>query len=273
MHKIILICVLFIRFGGCNQDVVTPGLPITPHGYPYISEFSQARYEGVRNSWAEFADSFGLPAALPPIDSVNMIPVGYFPSVNIFYTHQDTITEAGAEARFLGVVDRWPLLFNSSSSELVRNSVSYNPTLPGYEFFYEKKFNGAHNPTGMNAIRVSVRLDGTAFIQTTCAPTVLIPPVVNISPGQALRAVEGKMLTYYDWVGRKTDTISARTVKSSQLTIALIPRYRDPGYQDYIALRSVEYRNCWQLTTRVFQVYVDAITGEDVDYAQQYIIF
>ncbi len=36
---------------------------------------------------------------------------------------------------------------------------------------------------------------------------------------------------------------------------------------------AIEYRNAWRIRTWVFDVYVDAITGEDLNYAEQTVIF
>ena len=273
MYKILLICgILLARYPGCNQEHAILVPPFTPPNYPYVLQFSQERYVALQNAWSEFADSFGLSHTLPAIDSVNMVPRGEF-SANIFYGSTDTITFAGAEERVLGVIDRWHLLFNAFSTDLVMRSRIAGPNPSDYLFTFEKQFNGRSNPTGLNIIQVSIQHDGTASFTTACAPTVLIPAIVNITAQQALQAVQGKTLIYYDWTGKKTDTVSAKTVKSSLVTIALIPRYASPDYHDYLSMRSVEYRNCWQLSTEVFHVYVDAVTGEDVNFAQQYIIF
>ena len=207
------------------------------------------------------------------IDSAKMIPAGNFPSINILLGSHDTLPMTDAEQRAMSIIDRWHILFNAFSFELIKRSWYENSNPPAYIFDYEKKFNGELNPTGMNSIRITVGHDGTTIFYTNCAPTFIIPPLINISKERALKAVEGKILRYYDWTGVQSDTISSRSVTVSTITIALIPRYYAPVISSYMALTSIEYRRCWQLTTTVFQVYVDAITGQDLDFAQQYIIF
>lgn len=72
---------------------------------------------------------------------------------------------------------------------------------------------------------------------------------------------------YGDWEGNKVLTLTKDILEQDTLVVALIPRYRESS------ITSIEYRLCWEFKAPIFYVYADAITGEDVNYQRQYMIF
>ena len=92
--------------------------------------------------------------------------------------------------------------------------------------------------------------------------------IVNIDSAKAKTIITGKQLVYYDWRGADTLVLSDSAIMQADLVPVLVDRYSS-NYSNH----SIEYRRAWRLTTHIFYVYVDAITGEDLNYAVQYVIF
>lgn len=238
--------------------------------YPQVLTFSPERYNNFISTWRKFTEKYGISYYVPEVDSVLMVP-GWFaiPGVNLLPQQNDSLTLDEAKNLVLQFADEWKSLFNVSASELRLTAAYFHNVIRQYYFNFEKDFSyGVAVSTGFNQVVATLTSRGalTQF-STNCAPTLPVPVAPAVDSTKAKSNIAGKQLTYYDWTGEKRLTISRENTYEAKLVAAIIPR------PDVILKKSLEYRLCWKIRVPVFYVFVDAITGEDIGFIQQYVIF
>ncbi|GEM_PF-5903559 len=269
-------CLLIIALSSCNREstlIVEPP-PVIPKDYPATLKFTQERYNNYVATWIRFAQQYGKPLSPPAFDSVLMKPVhDAFTSIDLFPDRTDTVTIDDAEARLSTFIDDWKDLLGTTWAEVTVDSKQDDPSFKEYFFWIHKRFPYGTNVSLSFASRLTIHITHAGVISLlldNCLPTLAIPAVVNIDSVRAKQTVCGKQLIYYDWGGRQTLTISNQTVKCAEIAAVAVPRWSDSLFTRRVA---IEYRNSWRIRTWVFDVYVDAITGEDLNYAEQTVIF
>lgn len=265
---------LFIVLIGCNPEsnVVVEAPGAIPQGYPQILKFSQERYNTYVATWVLFAQKYDVSLVPPPVDSVLMIPANLDSySIDLFPERSDTIPLNLVQSRLYDVIDEWHELFNVSSYEL--ENKTGEESIPGRYVFQPRKIY-PYGPNvslslGDNELLIHITHTGViALFIDKCAPSLDIPTLCNFDSNKAKSKLEGKKLIYYDWGGRDSLILSHDTMKRSEFAAVLVSRWS--GGSGRIAL---EYRRAWKIVTPIFYVYVDALTGEDLNYQEQTVIF
>lgn len=248
----------------CEQNVEIIEVPI-PKGYPPIVKFTQERYDNFIQQWRKFTQAYNFDFYVPWFDSNLMIPE--FPSVYLLNTPSDSLTLDSARTLLLTFIDEWHALLNASQSELTETEAWYNYWLKEYYFEYRKKFPGNFDASGLNMIIARVTIEGQlAFIISNCAPTVNVPTLVRIDSLKAKYKLLGKKMFYFDSAGRKEFTLTMNNLYESEITDIILGGYSTTSS----GLLPLEYRHTWKIRTNIYYLYVDAITGEDLNYSVPY---
>jgi len=259
---------------GCKQATE----PMNRTIYPSVLAFSNERYASFMNTWNQFNQKYQLHRETPRIDSVLMVPEWFYLSnlygfqIDLFPDRDGLISLDDARTRLKAFIDEWGLLFNCSSTELKEIDARKEQTFSGSMYFFRFEKNNSYelNTVGWTGEIIS-DIDSTGKlvgISSNCLPTLPVPVHAEITIEKAKQSLIGKKLRYSDWTGLKELVLTNENLKQDALVIALITRGETPS-----RLTSIEYRLCWKYETSIFYVYADAVTGEDVNYYEQSVIF
>jgi hypothetical protein len=263
-----------ILLSGCKQATE----PINKSSYPSVLKFSDERYASFMNTWNQFNQKYQLHGETPRIDSVLMVPEWFYLSnlygfqIDLFPDRDGLISLDDARTRLKAFIDEWGLLFNCSSTELKEIDARKEQTFSGsmYFFRFEQNYNYELNTVGWTG-EIIADIDSTGKligISSNCLPILPVPVHAEITIEKAKQSLIGKKLRYSDWTGLKELVLTNENLKKDTLVIAFISRYDKSS-----RLESIEYRLCWKYETSIFYVYADAVTGEDVNYYEQSVIF
>jgi len=281
--RTVMLLIMMTVVAGCSQEIVRFTIPAEkiPPGYPKVVRFTPERYEQFIEQWVLLAPRYDIDPSAITIDSVLMTPRSLgtgnsWNAINLFPGLKDTITIDQAKERLLQFIDEWKELFHVSSHELTLLSEWCNPYEQSYTITYHKAYPYPHMDFWTSAFRnvtAVIRTSGVLkYFSSECAPNLDIPNYVNITADQAKQIARGKEWQFYDWGGKNSLRLSNDLSEPTELEQILVPRYTRTK-SSYDRLDSIEYRQCWKITTPVYYIYVDAITGEDINYAIQYVLF
>jgi hypothetical protein len=258
---------------GCEGAVEPIVAPI--EGYPSVitktdgrvdvtirrwSSFRQ-EYPGLNGVSAEFDELLGV---VKRIQSEPGIPL--FEDTTKIYSMEDVVV--GLES----LLDQWGDLFNVSSENVREQYFQKERSMVSDREWYHLEFSRAYQYpyeqyVSMKQLLVLIDTHGRIFyVGCEVVPELPIPPESQVSSAEALTKILGKELTYYDWGGKQTYTVSSDRVQRTRLVSSVMPR-------DTHSFDRLEYRLCWVFDTGIYDIFVDAITGEDLDFLKQLVIF
>ena len=113
---------------------------------------------------------------------------------------------------------------------------------------------------------ISVEVNREVYcIEYHVYPAMIKLPAAKVAPAEAMTAVLGEVLIYYDFAGQPQEY----TVTEESLTIPpsmkwIIPRETSEG---------MEYHYCWQvdIAEGMWNIYVDVVTGEIIHVKQNFV--
>lgn len=263
--RVVIGIAIAMMLNSCKQATE----PNNEVSYPTILTFSNERYTFFMKTWEQLNQKYSLNIKIPKIDSVLMVPDrSSLCQIDLFPDCDSTISLNDIKKRLYQFIDEWQILFNASSAELVEENTVMIGSI--YCIDFQKRFPIQLGIKGWRSeIGVSIDITGKIVLfGTSCSPTLSVPIIPKVTSEKAKQAIIGKQLTYFDWTGQKRVTLTNDNLQNSNLVVALIPRFGQSSN-----LTSIEYRLCWEFKAPIFYVYVDAITGKDVDHTSQYIIF
>jgi hypothetical protein len=267
MKNIFLYGLLFFISLNCFQIAFK-----NPDGYPPTLRFSEERINKFNQLWTKFKNKYKFNNAKIEIDTLLLIPdLRTDHGINILPSLKDTITNEYALAVILKFIDEWKELFNVSSSELILVAQGEQNDLRGelYYFQFEKRFPyqlEISDPSKSGKVNVQIsKLGVLHYFHSNCVPTLLFSSGdISINENQAKEVIIGKEISYGGWKSLiKKINISKDDIISTNLTMTLVYRWSHP--RD-LKTRYVEYRKAWKISLNCWDVYVDAVTGEDLDY-------
>lgn len=268
--KTILAIALAVVACSCNRDsdtVIGPH-PQPPAGYPFTLKFSPERYAVFASEWQKFSAEYNIPATIPAFDSALMTPLA-IPPVDLLPATSETLSIAQAHDAILGFMHQWSLLFNTDGYF----HVQYENDLPwdrSYAFRFSRYSQEIYFFSSLNSAGGRVSHDGIlSNFESYCVPVIPINAHAAYSLEDAIHIAVGQKLIYYGWQGQDTVVVTPGMIEEAVLMPKMVPTYSVPSYR----YASIEYRYCWRLKVRVYYVYVDAVTGEFLDYKEQYVIF
>ena len=261
------IWVFVVLIVGCHSEsgnVTAPNVVI-PEGYPAILKFSQARYDAYVAMWISLTKKYNFDQPPPRPDSVLMVPFDWDGSIDLFPETEDTLTGEEVSQRLHDFVDEWKDLFNLPKEEIDR--ISWRSEYGAYWFHIYKKSpyenDDSHYIHGGVAIKARATLDGKlTHFDVNSGPAMPIPAVVNYDSSYAKIVLRGKLILD-GYSGRDTLILSYQTLTSPVVVPLILIRY-DP--HTYMGRSAIEYRRAWRFTAGFQYIYVDAITGEDLNY-------
>ncbi|GEM_PF-4800900 len=269
--KVIFMMLLIIFLWGCSDndiDIIQPQ-KIVPDGYPRIWSSSSERVAEKLPRANQFASTFNV--ELAGFDSVRAIPLYNLGSgIDLFPNQTGTVSEEELQDSIMAFLARWGDLFNIHSFQVIYYSSVHYDTI-SVHYYYEKSVSGTRSlfaPLGR--FRVHVLYNGIVKeLSSTCVPDNYISGIPQVSMTYAYSVINNKQLKYCGWVGEQTLVVTPDKVSEAILDLISIER------RDYMnnKLLSIEFHHCWRFKLPVFYVYVDAITGEDLNYAYQYMDF
>jgi hypothetical protein len=257
---------------GCHSesaDVAAP--PVVPEGYPAVLSFSKSRYDAYVEKWISLTKKYNFSQLPPEPDSVLMVPRDWSGSIDLFPQTEDTVTAEEASERLLEFVDEWKDLLNLSRADI--GSVSWTTDADSYWFHlrttlpYGADVSTSISGGGLFKTRITHEGKLTYFVDD-CAPSLPIPSTINYDSNFAKIVLRGKVIpdgTY----SQDTLIVSDETLTSPVVAALILTRW-DPLYRTRTAL---EYRRAWRFKAGIYYIYVDAITGEDLNYLESTVYF
>jgi hypothetical protein len=255
--------------------------------YPPVLQFTKERYSNLLKEWKEFTREYNVNFLNPNqpyiVDSVLMIPnIG---AININHWSKDTLTLDQMEHLFRDFLKKWGKLFNTSPGEPA--TYRSEEFLGKYQFMMRKTFSRANSFFGLIDLRTSTNFDqiearisktGTIeALRIDCAPDPddrIFPrsrgqfPAARVTLPEALQTIDGRSIRWQGMFGEQTHQMNSASIASIERVLLHVPRYTSVGTGRQKS-DSIEYRVCWEATDGMFTVYVDAVTGEFLDYHRQ----
>lgn len=274
LKPIICLILLASLSGERDSTLIVEPPAVIPGGYPATLRFTEERYNRYVATWIRYAQTYNKSLVPPPFDSILMTPVHYeLTPVALFPGQSDTVTIDEAQARHFTFIDDWQELLSTTSAELTVDTKQDHAVIKEYFYRLHKTFPYGTKVSYSLAGGLNIHITHAGvilFLRNYCLPTVDIPAIIAVDSLKAKRTLTGKQLVYFDWGGRKILTISDRTIQYAEIAAVAVPRWADSLCTRRVA---IEYRGAWRIRTGIFDIYVDAITGEDLNYAEQTVIF
>ncbi|TAK58892.1 MAG: hypothetical protein EPO24_08230 [Bacteroidetes bacterium] len=269
---IIVIVLVVVLCAGCEKDdieIVIPPSATIPDDYPTILSFSQERL----NNFYQQVESFRRAYNVTPVQVDSVLCTADYGVGNLFDVTPDpaqVLTKESAQDTLFRFLARWGHLFNAAPYELTVQHNRFDPGSNIIRIDYIKEYlYYSSEPFDLGYLRIDIKTNGIVQrITGNCAPTYSIPYTKRIDFNKAFEAIKEKKLYFYDWGGKDSMVLSPSLIEKAIVVPTLT---RNSSYSSRST--TFEYRLCWKFKVPVFFVYVDAITGKDLQYTEQYVIF
>lgn len=274
-----------VILNGCNHQTQRDDSIILSH-YPLVIKFSPTRYQTFIKEWKDFSLEYHLNLDIKPeFDSVLMVPhiTPFINGISLSNSKNDSLTMGEAEERLYSFLKKWGGLFNTTNAYLFTSRKEYSPGIQNRVKFIHGEYHITikKNPISYLFNTIDARIYVNGIIEILIVKCVPDDPQVDpyryhdwmrvpepkITFTEALKIYDNHPIQYWSFGGKKTRFMNASSIRSMECTPTYVPRYTFINHND--RLDSVEFRLCWKVTDQEFNVYIDAMTGEFLDYHDQ----
>lgn len=280
IQTIVLIC-FAVSVGshfGCEDVSNLFNQEEKPEWYPHVLRYNPIKFDEMMKRWAELKTAYGIGTPIDvEFDSVvPVIRMIYGSRIDLFPDREGEIPSDSIAMRLYQFLDRWQDLFHVDSRSLVITEVqkeySIDSTRAWYRFRGSKSFSySLPQRIFLKGFQADVYPDGRIFyLGSEGIPQLEIPMAPGVDERTAKQSVLGKQIVYYDWSGPKVFTVTDDEIDSVSLEAVVLPRFDESSRS---RIQSLEYRLCWIYHTWLFDICADAITGEDLNFYFQNIVF